>query len=74
MEDKRPTLQQFFILMEGTEPWGDGDCGEKRRDPGDLHGITFKVTRYAGCFPFSLLAPSHGSFAGRNNSCTEYHG
>ena len=41
MEDPRPTLQQFFILMEGTQPWGA--CEDHRRDPGDLFGVTFQV-------------------------------
>ena len=47
MEDPRPTLQQFFILMEGTEPWSG--CDDKRRDPGNLFGVTFQVR-----FTFSL--------------------
>ena len=39
VEDKRPTQQAFMMFMEGVEPWGDP---EKRRDPGDLFGITFQ--------------------------------
>ena len=35
----RPTLQHFFILMEGVEPWGDPT---DKRKPGDLHGIIFQ--------------------------------
>ena len=27
--------------MEGTEPWGA--CEDKRRDPGDIFGVTFQV-------------------------------
>ena len=40
IEDPRPTMQQFFILMEGLEPYFDP---EQRRDPGDLNGILFQV-------------------------------
>ena len=40
IEDPRPTNQQFFILMEGLEPYFDP---EERRDPGDLNGILFQV-------------------------------
>ena len=40
IEDPRPTMQQFFILMEGLEPYFDQ---EQRRDPGDLNGILFQV-------------------------------
>jgi len=39
IEDPRPTMQQFFILMEGLEPYFDP---EERRDPGDLNGILFQ--------------------------------
>ena len=42
MEDPRPTLQHFFIMMEGTQPWGG--CEDKTRDPGDLFGVTFQVS------------------------------
>ena len=45
VEDPRPTLQQFFILMEGTEPWAG--CGDARRGPGDLYGVTFKVWHHS---------------------------
>ena len=40
IEDPRPTNQQFFILMEGLQPYFDP---EERRDPGDLNGILFQV-------------------------------
>jgi len=40
VEDPRPTLQHFFILMEGCEPWSRPD--QHRREPGDLVGITFQ--------------------------------
>ena len=40
VEDKRPTTQHFVIAMEGVDPWVNP---EKKRDPGDLHGITFQV-------------------------------
>merc|ERR1712210_56237 len=39
-EDPRPTLQHFFLLMEGCEPWSRPD--QHRREPGDLLGITFQ--------------------------------
>ena len=32
MEDPRPTLQHFFLLMEGCEPWSRPS---HRREPGD---------------------------------------
>ena len=41
IEDPRPTMQQFFILMEGFKPYFNP---EQRRDPGDLNGILFQVT------------------------------
>lgn len=41
VEDPRPTLQHFFIMMEGTLPWGG--CEDHHRDPGDLFGLTFQV-------------------------------
>ena len=40
IEDPRPTMQQFFMLMEGFEPYFEP---EQRRDPGDLNGILFQV-------------------------------
>ena len=40
VEDPRPTLQHFKILMEGVEPWADPE--ERKRGPGDLWGITFE--------------------------------
>ena len=36
VEDPRPTLQHFFLLMEGCEPWSTPD--EHRREPGDDDG------------------------------------
>ena len=48
VEDPRPTLQHFKILMEGVQPWSDP--GEPKRDPGDLWGITFEDV--------SIMAPS----------------
>ena len=41
VEDPRPTLQHFKILMEGIEPWAEEEEG-RRRGPGDLYGITFQ--------------------------------
>ena len=41
VEDPRPTLQHFKILMEGVKPWG-GDDENRKRGPGDLYGITFQ--------------------------------
>ena len=40
VEDPRPTLQHFKILMEGVQPWSDP--ADRKRDPGDLWGITFE--------------------------------
>ena len=40
VEDPRPTLQHFKILMEGVQPWSNPD--ERKRGPGDLWGITFE--------------------------------
>ena len=40
VEDPRPTLQHFFIAMEGVKPWSDPE--QSRREPGDLFGITFQ--------------------------------
>jgi len=40
VEDPRPTLQHFFLLMEGAEPWSRPE--EHKRQPGDLVGITFQ--------------------------------
>jgi len=39
VEDPRPTLQHFKVLVEGVEPWSDPE--ERRRGPGDIYGITF---------------------------------
>ena len=39
VEDPRPTLQTFKILMQAVEPW---DGSGRRRGPGDLHGILFQ--------------------------------
>ena len=39
VEDPRPTLQHFKILMEGVEPWSNP---ERKRGPGDLWGTTFE--------------------------------
>jgi len=44
VEDPRPTLQHFKILMEGVQPWGNP---EQRRKSGDLWGIKFKDIRIA---------------------------
>ena len=44
VEDPRPTLQHFKIMMEGVEPWSNPD---KRREPGDIYGITFQDIRIA---------------------------
>ena len=48
VEDPRPTLQHFKILMQAVEPWIH-DSGRKRR-PGDLRGIVFQN--------ISITAPS----------------
>ena len=45
VEDPRPTLQHFKILMKGVQPWSDPE--ERRRDPGDIWGIKFKNIRIA---------------------------
>ena len=47
VEDPRPTLQTFKILMQAVEPW---DGSGRRRGPGDLHGIVFQN--------ISIAAPS----------------
>ena len=47
VEDPRPTLQHFKILMQAVEPW---DSSGRRRGPGDLHGIVFQN--------ISIAAPS----------------
>ena len=41
VEDPRPTLQHFKILMEAVEPWFGAD-DDKRRGPGDIYGVTFQ--------------------------------
>ena len=40
VEDPRPTLQHFKILMETVEPWTDPLVS--KRQPGDLWGVTFE--------------------------------
>ena len=45
VEDPRPTLQHFKILMEGLKPWSDPE--ERRRGPGDLWGLLSKDVRIA---------------------------
>lgn len=40
IEDPRPTIQPFLILMEAFEPYGKPE--EMRREPGDMHGILFQ--------------------------------
>ena len=45
MEDPRPTLQHFFLLMGGCEPWSRPD--EHRREPGDDdEGVGDNVKRF----------------------------
>ena len=44
VEDPRPTLQHFKIMMAGVEPWQDPGV---RREPGDLHGLVFQDIRIA---------------------------
>ena len=39
VEDPRPSLQHFKVMMEGVEPWASPD--DRKRGPGDLYGITF---------------------------------
>ena len=46
VEDPRPTLQHFKILMQAVKPWGSG----RKRGPGDLRGIVFQN--------ISITAPS----------------
>ena len=41
VEDPRPTLQHFKILMESVKPWAEPE-EERKRGPGDLYGITFQ--------------------------------
>jgi len=40
IEDPRPTMQPFLILMEAFGDYGDPE--QVRRDPGDIHGILFQ--------------------------------
>ena len=47
VEDKRPTLQHFMVLMQGLAPYRNPD---DKRKPGDLTGILFQN--------ISLAAPS----------------
>ena len=48
VEDPRPTLQHFKILMEGTDPWSNPQ--DRKREPGDVYGITFQnITTTAHC-------------------------
>jgi hypothetical protein len=44
VEDPRPTLQQFFILMEGLDPYLSL---ASQRGPGDLYGILFQNIKIA---------------------------
>jgi len=41
VEDKRPTLQHFLILMQGLTPYHDSN---DKRQPGDFTGIHFQNT------------------------------
>ena len=62
VEDPRPTLQHFFLLMEGCEPWSDPEVRRK------LHIcprsgfyffqkiVFFSKTQYSG-FEFALVGP-----------------
>ena len=45
VEDPRPTLQHFKIMMEGLQPWTDPE--KHRRGPGNLYGIVFEDIRIA---------------------------
>ena len=47
VEDPRPTLQHFMILMEGLQPYSDPN---RKREPGNVFGITFQNV--------SIAAPS----------------
>ena len=38
VEDPRPTLQSFKIMMEGVAPYPE----DRKRGPGDIHGIVFQ--------------------------------
>ena len=40
VEDPRPTLQHFKIMMEGLQPWSDPE--ERCRGPGNIYGIVFE--------------------------------
>ena len=40
VEDPRPTLQHWMVAMQGLPPYSDPE--KRRRDPGDLVGITFQ--------------------------------
>ena len=62
MEDPRPTLQHFFIMMEGTQPWGG--CEDKHRDPGDLFGVTFQVRLVVDLFLVYLFVHSNMELVG----------
>jgi hypothetical protein len=45
VEDARPTLQQFFILMDALEPYISPPL---QRGPGDMSGILFQNIKIAG--------------------------
>ena len=45
VEDPRPTLQHFKILMEGLQPWSDPE--KRRRESGNLYGIVFENIKIA---------------------------
>ena len=47
VEDPRPTLQPFKLFMEAQKPY---DSSDRKRGPGDLHGIIFENV--------SIAAPS----------------
>ena len=47
VEDPRPTLQHFMILMEGVKPYSDPQ--KRKREPGDVFGLTFQNISISLC-------------------------
>ena len=63
VEDPRPTLQHFFLLMEGCEPWSDPEVRRKLHicPRSGLYFIFqksffFSKTQYSG-FECALVGP-----------------
>ena len=60
VEDPRPTLQHFFLLMQGCEPWSDPEVRRKLhicpRSAIFSKNRFFSETQYSG-FEFALVGP-----------------